>query len=43
MTEQPPAPTDDSEQAQRDAPWANWIALWALVIAAISLVVAWFK
>jgi hypothetical protein len=27
----------------KDAKWANWIALWALVIAAISLIVAVVK
>jgi hypothetical protein len=32
-----------ARQAVKDAKWANWIALWALVIAAISLVVAIFK
>ena len=29
-----------ARQAVKDARWANWIALWALVIAAISLIVA---
>jgi hypothetical protein len=32
-----------ARQARRDALWANWIALWALVIAAISLMIALFK
>jgi hypothetical protein len=32
-----------ARQAVRDAKWANWIALWALVIAAISLIVAVVK
>jgi len=32
-----------ARQAVKDARWANWIALWALVLAAISLVVAAFK
>ena len=32
-----------ARQAVKDAKWANWIALWALVIAAISLIVAMFK
>jgi hypothetical protein len=32
-----------ARQAIKDARWANWIALWALVIAAISLVVAMLK
>jgi hypothetical protein len=32
-----------ARQAVKDAKWANWIALWALVIAAISLVVAVVK
>ena len=32
-----------ARQAVKDAKWANWIALWALVIAAISLIVAAFK
>jgi hypothetical protein len=30
-------------RAIKDAKWANWIALWALVIAAISLIVAVVK
>ena len=32
-----------AREAVKDAKWANWIALWALVIAAISLIVAMFK
>jgi len=32
-----------ARQAVKDARWANWIPLWALVLAAISLVVAAFK
>jgi len=32
-----------ARQAIKDAKWANWIALWALVIAAISLMIALFK
>ena len=32
-----------ARQAVKDAKWANWIALWALVIAAISLIVAVVK
>ena len=32
-----------ARQAVKDAKLANWIALWALVIAAISLIVAAFK
>jgi hypothetical protein len=32
-----------ARRALKEAKWANWIALWALVIAAISLVVALFK
>jgi hypothetical protein len=32
-----------ARQAIKDAQWANWIALWALVIAAISLVIAVVK
>jgi hypothetical protein len=32
-----------ARQAIKDAKWANWIALWALVIAAISLVIAVVK
>ena len=32
-----------ARQAIKDAKWANWIALWALVIAAISLIVAVVK
>ena len=32
-----------ARQAVKDAKWANWIALWALVIAAISLIVAVLK
>jgi hypothetical protein len=42
MTEQPPAPTDDDEQVHRDAQWANWIAIVAVVIVAI-LILAVFK
>jgi hypothetical protein len=32
-----------ARQALKDAKWANWIALWALTIAAISLVIAVVK
>jgi hypothetical protein len=32
-----------ARQAHKDAKWANWIALWARVIAAISLIVVMFK
>jgi len=32
-----------ARQAVKDARWANWIALWALAITAISLIVAAFK
>jgi len=32
-----------ARQACKEARWANWLALWALVIAAISLIVAIFK
>ena len=32
-----------ARQAHKDAKWTNWIALWALVIAAISLIVAVLK
>ena len=32
-----------AREAVKDAKWANWIALWALVIAAISLIVAVVK
>ena len=32
-----------ARRAVKDARWANWIALWALVIAAISLIVVVLK
>ena len=32
-----------ARRAVKEARWANWIALWALVIAAISLIVAVVK